>query len=157
MIKLLDGQTLEKQAVSTLRPRSVEIAGQGDVLLQRAVHLQREDRLIVELSLRGQLSQRRLAELVGKPHGTIARRLKRLTTLLRDPLIVGLLEGPCPLERADREIAIGYFLHRRSLRDLATTHGVSAPRISRTLHFVRGWFRGATLRALAEHRLRRGG
>ncbi len=157
MIRLLDGRTLEQQAVSNLRARSQVLAGQGDVLLLRAAHLQREDRLIVELSLRGQLSQRRLAELVGKPHGTIARRLKRLTTLLRDPLIVGLLEGPCPLERADREIAIGYFLHRRSLRDLACAYGVSAPQVSRTLHFVRGWFRGATLRTLAEQRLRHGG
>jgi len=156
MIKLLDGQTLEQLAVSDLRTEARTVSGQAEVLLRRAAHLQREDRLLVEVTLRCHLSQRQLAVLVGKSHGTIARRLKRLTTLLKDPLVVRLLEGPCPLDRADREIAIGYFLHRRSLRDLAQSHQLSVPQISRKLHFVRGWFRGITLRTIAEQRLHRG-
>jgi len=146
MMKLLDNQRLDQQAVSDLRERAGTIAAQGDALLRRADHLPREDRLLIELSLRSQLSQRKLAALVGVPHGTVARRLKKLATRLRDPLVVRLLDGPCPLERTDRELAIGYFVQRRPLRELSQQHHLTTTQVSRRLQFVRGWFRGATMR-----------
>lgn len=156
MIKLLDGQVLEQLAKSDLRSEARTVSGQSEALLRRAAQLEREDRLLVEMSLRCHLSQRRVATLVGRPHGTIARRLKRLTTRLKDPLVVRLLDGPCPLDRADRDIAIGYFLNRRSLRELSVAYRLPVPQVSRKIHFVRGWFRGITLRTIAEQRLVRG-
>src|SRR5437867_10566638 len=107
MIKLLDGQQLDQQAVADLRTRSYVVASQSEVLLQRAAYLPREDQLLIELAVRFQYSQRKVAALVGVPHGTVARRLKRLGTLLRDPLVARLLDGPWPLEPTDREIATG--------------------------------------------------
>src|ERR1700761_8713901 len=145
MTKLLDGNRLTEVDAKNARSQGQIVSHVSEVMLRRASHLAKDDRMMVELRLRGQLSHRRIAKLMELPAGTVARRLKRLGSLLHDPLIVRLLDGPCPLERTDRQIAIGYFLHRRPLRELAVIHRQPLPQISKRLQFVRGWFRGATL------------
>ena len=142
MIKLLDNQTTDRLATAAVpAPRS----STSDTLLRRASHLTRDDQMLIELSVRSGLSYRRISELLEIPSGTISRRLHRLGSLLHDPLIARLIDGPCPLERIDRQIAIGYFLRRESLRDLSLVHRLPPAQIARKIQFVRGWFRGATL------------
>jgi hypothetical protein len=142
MIKLLDNQTLDRHASPAVQsPRT----STSDALLRRAAHLTRDDQMLIELSVRSGLTYRRIGQLLEIPSGTISRRLHRLGSLLHDPLIVRLLDGPCPLDRDDRQIAIGYFLRRESLRDLSLVHRLPPAQIARKIQFVKGWFRGATL------------
>jgi len=150
MFKLLDGQCLDQTAVKDARSTAGAISATNQILLRRADQLSQSDRLLVELYVGCQWTHRRIGERLDIPYSTVARRLRRIGKLLHDPLIIRLIDGPCPLDRADRQIAVGYFLHRRSLRDLAMMHDLSVPAVSRRLQFVRGWFRGATVRKNAE-------
>lgn len=150
MFKLLDGQKLDREATAHSRATAGAIKVDSETVLRRASHLVNPDRMIVELFIRGQCSHRRIGTLLEMPHGTVTRRLRRIGQLLHDPMIVRLLDGPCPLERTDRQIAVGYFLHRRSLRDLAMMHQLSPTHVSQRVQFVRGWFRGASTKNNAE-------
>jgi hypothetical protein len=115
----------------------------ADVLIRRAAYLDPADRLLITTAVATRLSQRRLAELFGQPLGRVARRLKRLGKLLIDPHIAQLLDGPCHLDPADRQIAIGYFLRRQSLKHLAATHQMTPRQVSQRIEFFKGWMKGA--------------
>ncbi len=150
MTKLLDARVLGQLNTTDVRSVSIAVSHRSEAVLRRAENLAKEDQQLVELSLRAQLSHRRIGALMELPPGTVARRLRRIGMLLHDPLIVRLLDGPCPLERTDRQIALGHFLRRQPLRELAMIHRQSVSQISKRLQFVRGWFRGASVRRNAE-------
>ena len=115
----------------------------ADVLIRRAAHLDEADRLLITTAVATRLSQRRLAELFHQPLGTISRRIKRIGKLLTEPHIAQLLDGPCHLEPTDRQIAIGYFLRRQSLKQLARKHQMTPRQVSQRIEFFKGWMKGA--------------
>jgi len=143
MIKLLDNHYHDEHTARSAWAQGRLDADRAELLLRRSEHLAADDRLLIELAIGRQYSHRRIASIVNAPYGTVGRRIKKLITLLADPLVGHLLEGPCPLDRTDRQVAIDYFVHRKPLRELSARYGLSILYISQRLQFVRGWFRGA--------------
>lgn len=142
-MRLIDPQRLSEQAVQHVQEAAKDRAAAIDVILRRAEHLPEPDQLLLELSLRMGYTQRRIARQLGKPAGTISRRLKALGKLLHDPMIIRLLDGPCPLDPNDRQIAVECLLCKHPLREVAQLHQISLAQVHRRLAFVKGWFRGA--------------
>src|SRR4051812_13593373 len=79
-------------------------------LKQRISLLRPEDQVLVELSLSGTASRRRIAELLKRPAGTVTRRLQRLASRLHDPMVLWLLDVGCPLSPQQRQIGVEHFL-----------------------------------------------
>ena len=138
---LVDHRRID-QDFTTQPPRSS--APHRDGLLRRARHLQPQEKLLVELAFKNQLSHRQIAQILHVPAGTISRRLGRVCRLLRDPMILALLENECELPAETRALAIAHFLHRRSAAQLAGQHARSEGEVLRLLEYVRGWYRGVT-------------
>src|SRR4051794_38433568 len=86
-----------------------------DLLKERIELLDRDDQILLELTLSTNVSQRRIAEMLGVEPGTVTRRLQRLSRRLRDPLVVRLLDPRCPLGPDYRQIGVEHFLAGRSV------------------------------------------
>jgi hypothetical protein len=117
-------------------------AAEPDGIWQRVELLRKEDRLIVELALRGGASHRRIAELVGGTPGGISRRLSRLGRRLNDPRVLALLHPQCPLEGQVRQIGVERLLVDCSVAELAKKHALPAGRVRQVLGFIDLWHRG---------------
>src|SRR5205809_873985 len=77
-----------------------------EVLLSRAAFLEREDRSLMDLVFRHNLSLREVGMIVAKPPGTLCRKVQRLCARLRDPMVAALLTEPCDLADELRQIGI---------------------------------------------------
>lgn len=120
--------------------RMTEGASPG--LLGRLGLLEREDRMLLELVLRGRMSRRELASLYRCPAGTVTRRVQRLAARLHDPLVVALCDPKCPLPPEYRQLGLEYFLRGQSIRAMADRHLLRPGQVRQMIEFVRGWGRG---------------
>jgi len=148
---LMDQMYIDRVLSDRPSPRSQAPArgAAGSSLLERARHLEPDEKLLVELAFKNHLSHRQIGQLMKVEAGTITRRLQRICTRLRDPLILSLIDDCArrsthALPEQTRALALGHFLHRKSATELARVYGRSEREISRALDFVRGWYRGVT-------------
>jgi DNA-directed RNA polymerase specialized sigma24 family protein len=139
----LDGVRLDRATASPIRTVAAATDHTEEVLVRRAQFLADDDRKLFIYAVTARLSNRRMAELFGLPVSTVSRRLKKLHRLLTEPHIVHLLEGPCHLEPADRQIAVAYFLHGRTLKELAALHDMRVGQVARRVEYFKGWINGA--------------
>lgn len=130
------------EVATPIRERAAAEDHAADVLVRRAEFLTPDDRQLFTFALTTRLSKRRIAELFGLPLATVSRRLKKLHQLLTDPHIAQLLDGPCPLEPTDRQIAIGFFLRHQSQKRLAEQFDMPAHQVARRIEYFRGWIKG---------------
>jgi hypothetical protein len=146
-MKLLDQRTLDEIHSRPTRELARVREQQAEPVLRRARYLLPEDRLLITAAVEFQWPVRRLAELVHKPLGTVGRRLRRLSELLTDPFLAPILDGQVPLEPENRAIVLGYFLHGRTLKQLAKDHDLSVLQVSRRVEYFKGWIKGAQAKA----------
>jgi DNA-directed RNA polymerase specialized sigma24 family protein len=110
-----------------------------DLLKERIELLDRDDQILLELTLSTNVSQRRIAEMLGVEPGTVTRRLQRLSRRLHDPLVVRLLDPRCPLGPDYRQIGVEHFLAGRSVADIAQRLGRTRASVRMTVENVRAW------------------
>jgi hypothetical protein len=84
--------------------------GQVERLLGRARFLEEQDRRIVEMLAKGNLSRREVAGLVGISASALTRRVQRLAGRLHDPIVVALIEGDKVLPGELRQLGLEHFL-----------------------------------------------
>jgi DNA-directed RNA polymerase specialized sigma24 family protein len=113
-------------------------------LLERSAHLLPDDRRLIELVVKNQLSQRQLAELLDIPAGTVCRRVRKLINRMCDPMVIALLATSNPVPPEHRQLAIEYWLQGQTKLQLAELHQMPLSEVVRMLEFVRGWHRATT-------------
>jgi hypothetical protein len=113
-------------------------------LLARAAVLPTEDRILIELLVRGDTPRRKIAEILKRPPGTISRRIQRLTQRLHNPLVIALFDPRCPLSAEFRQLGVEHFLIGLPARVLAERHRMPITQVRRALITISGWFRGVT-------------
>jgi hypothetical protein len=138
MATIVDNQILDR--VKEVDFRSTPDARR--LMLRRAEFLDRRDQTLVQLVLRGTLSLRDIAGLVGSDAGTVCRRMARLANRLNDPLVVALTDPRCPLPAEHRQLGIEHFVRGIRFRDLVELHRMSPHAVRRMLTFIRGWHKG---------------
>jgi DNA-directed RNA polymerase specialized sigma24 family protein len=131
---------------SAARERVTEATGDSNsALLRRAQFLRDEERLLLELAIRSDLSVRQIGRLKNVPPGTISRRVQRLCARLRDPMVNWLIDpAACTLPPEHRQLAIEHFVQGHSSNELAEKHMMRAARVRQMLDQVRGWHRAIT-------------
>jgi DNA-directed RNA polymerase specialized sigma24 family protein len=142
---MLDNRVLDHvdpDSVSTLR----DAQGMQEAVLRRAAYLDDQDRMLLQLVLRGSISRREMGKLVGVPGGTVSRRVARLSRRLHDPIVVALTDPRCPLASEYRQLGVEHFLRGMSVRELADLHEMSPTQVREVLNFVRGWQKGISQR-----------
>ncbi len=112
-----------------------------DTLLRRAVYLLPDDEALIRTIAQG-ASRRDAAQLMGLAPGTVSRRLHRLITRLRDPLVATLIDNPGDLPPENQQLGIDHYLLKRPLKELAKLHHRSRLEIRETLFELKGWHKG---------------
>jgi DNA-directed RNA polymerase specialized sigma24 family protein len=130
-------------------------AGRELGLEKRISFLPDADQRLLKLSLRGAVTRREAAALLGMSPGTVSRRLKRLMDRLNDPLVVALVDQGQLLPEGYREVGLGYFLRRMSEEEIARATGLSMWEVRRALSYVRGWHGTGDGRDRYKHRKKR--
>jgi hypothetical protein len=119
---------------------------------ERAALLRAEERVLVELAVRGGRSHRQIARLLGRTPGSVTRALQRLGRRLSDPLVLALLHPNCLLEPQERQIGVEYFLCDLTAKQLAAKHQLPEVQVRRILHALKAWHRGAAAAAGEQRR-----
>lgn len=101
-----------------------------ETLLHRATFLQDSDRALIFAYLDLGMSPDDLAHLHRVSAKVIRRRIERLTRMLADPCFVLAMQYSEKLPTPLAALARGYWMHGRTLRELAALH-------SQTLHAIR--------------------
>ncbi|MCY2951343.1 MAG: hypothetical protein NTU53_05110 [Planctomycetota bacterium] len=109
------------------------------MLLRRARFLSAADQSLLKLSLEGEYSVRELGVLFGISAGSVCRRVRRLMTRLRDPVVVALIEFPVDLPEAHRQAGILRLLVGQKTRTIAKEMGQGLGEVRAMLAYVRGW------------------
>ncbi len=109
---------------------------------RRILFLDLADQKLLQLTLKGSLTRRDVAMLVGIAPGTVGRRIRRLLTRLHDPMVAALVESGELLPELHREVGLAFFLRRWTLERIGREYGLSRREIGRMLQYVRGWFGG---------------
>jgi len=109
---------------------------------KRIAWLNPGDRQLLQLSLRGTLSRREMALLMGQSSGSVTRRLRRILERLNDPVVVALVENGKLLPELHQEVGLAYFLRARTIRQIGAEFDVALYQVRRILEYVRGWFGG---------------
>jgi hypothetical protein len=99
-----------------------------------------QDQLLVQMTCQLGLTHRQVGTVLRTSPGTVTRRLHRLLQLLRDPLVVALVQPGCNLAPLHRKVALEHLLHRRSIYAIARRHRISRRRVRRMIEYTRGWF-----------------
>jgi DNA-directed RNA polymerase specialized sigma24 family protein len=115
----------------------------SDALRERIDLLRPNDRLLLELTMRGNYSRRRIGKVLNLEPGSVSRRLRRLIGRLNDPLVSRLLDSRCPLPPDYRQIGVEHFLSGWSTTELAGKHGMTVIQMRQIVQYLRGWSRGA--------------
>src|SRR5206468_7824559 len=99
------GATRAERTGANLGAGRSEDAGE---LFRRARFLMPDDRLLIELAFKNQMSLRQIARATGRPAGSISRRLVRLCARLRDPSVLVIIDPafPVPLSPEHRQLAV---------------------------------------------------
>jgi DNA-directed RNA polymerase specialized sigma subunit len=112
------------------------------VLEDRARFLPPGEKTLVCLYLRGELRNRQMAQLLNVNPSTLCRRVRRWLLRLNDPIVAALIERPTGLSDQQRQIAMGYFLLRKTRRELGREFNLTPFEIAQVISYVRGWCRG---------------
>jgi hypothetical protein len=145
-MRLMDPRTLE-HLPARIRPRLVEA---DPLTLRQLRHLSDKDRLIMELTLESRASRRQLAAALNLAPGNVTRRYHSILRRLRDPLVLSLTSPDCTLPPQHREIGIGRFLHRSTIRQLMREYHLTYGQVKHTLEYIRGWHRGMSDSSLCD-------
>jgi hypothetical protein len=119
-----------------------DAAGQVERVLARARFLGEQDRTIIEMLAKGNLSRREVARLVGISPSSLTRRVQRLASRLHDPIVVALIDGDKVLPPEYRQLGLEHFLQGHGPTKLAEMHRISMWEVRRMLGHIRGWFEG---------------
>lgn len=122
--------------------RAETTPGGPTAIYQRSAYLLKHERAIFQTSLRGDLSRRQLANMIGIPAGTLCRKLNRIARRLDEPMTLALLDPACPLPPDQRALAIQHFVQGQHVRRLAELHNISESRVKSILSYVKGWQKG---------------
>ena len=141
-MRLRDNTALDRMPV---RPKP-DLRDAKSELLERAVMLLPEDRRLIELVVKNQLTQRQLADLLNIPAGTVCRRIRKVVNRLSDPLVIALLAPRTPLPAEHRQLALEHWLQGQTRGKLAEKHQISLTEVHRMLEYVRGWHRATIMR-----------
>jgi DNA-directed RNA polymerase specialized sigma24 family protein len=134
-----DGQVLDR-----FEEAAVPVSGAGarEEMLRRAQWLEEKDRVIVQLWVKGNLTLREMAGVVGLPAGSISRRLARVRERLQDRVVNALLESRAGLPEEFREVGLEYFLTGMALHEIADRHRMPVGEVRRIVQFIKGWQKG---------------
>ena len=127
----------------SLQPRAVR-GDDGSELFRRAKFLLPQDRLLIELAFKNEMSIRQIARATGKPPGSVSRKVMRLCKRLREPTVIVLIDPTLalPLAPEHRQLAIEHLVQGQSARQLAELHEMPVPEVQRMLEYVKGWCKG---------------
>jgi DNA-directed RNA polymerase specialized sigma24 family protein len=142
MTVLLGGLIEQVPTAARERPRQRVGPGISRQVLERARLLLPHERTLLELHLEG-ASLSSIARAMGISSGTACRRLSRIVTRLRNPLIGVLLESHCPLPCEHRQVGIEHFLLGLSARHIAEKHQMNERHVRAILAFLKVWHTGA--------------
>ena len=131
----------ENHAIERFRTRPRD-ADAPEAALARAALLPQNDRILVELALRGRCTRRQIGEMLNLPPGTVTRRLQRLSSRLYDPLVIALLDRHCLLDPNHRQIGVEHFLLGLRVTQLSRQHAMPAGEVRSIITYLRGWHRG---------------
>src|SRR5207249_4016057 len=107
-------------------------------LLKRAAVLPNEDRLLVELLVRGETPRRQIAEILNLTPGTVCRRAQRLCRRLYSPLVIALFDDKCPLPDEYRQLGVEHFLLGMPPRHIAEKHQMTVGQVRHMLTTISG-------------------
>lgn len=71
---------------------------------------------------------------------------------LNDPIVAALIDRPIGLSDEQRQIALQYFLMRKTRRELARDFNLTPFEIARVISYVQGWCIGMKTRTLNSER-----
>lgn len=142
---LVDALRLDRITVE--RERRMEFPPNGLLVHRARVALEPRDRVLVELACEKNLSLRQISAILGRPAGSLSRRLNRLRETLQDPIVAALVDSHCVLTPEYRQLGLEYFAQRREIRELAKARQMTPTQIRAVLNFVRGWYRGVQRRS----------
>jgi DNA-directed RNA polymerase specialized sigma24 family protein len=101
--------------------------------------LEPADRKLLDITLRGRLSRREVAVMLGMDPGTVTRRIHMLLRRLNTRIVGALVEDGALLPELHREVGLAFFLHKWSHRRIARELGLSEYMVRRMIEYVRGW------------------
>ncbi len=107
-------------------------------VLQRIKLLDEKDRSLVELHLSG-ASLNSAGRALGLSSGTAWRRLQRVMSRVRHPLVGALLDEHCTLPHEHRYVGVEYFLQGRPARHSAERHQMNERHVKSILAFLKLW------------------
>lgn len=137
--RLLAGAT-QQMTVTQRGPADSLVASLAALrAIKWARHLPETDQCLLALDQTGRHSCRKIAELVGMHPGTVVRRLKRLRGMLKDPVVVALMDDPAELSVEYRQIGVARWLHRRPLTWIARQFGLTRTEVATILKLLEDW------------------
>jgi DNA-directed RNA polymerase specialized sigma24 family protein len=135
----LDAQVLDHFEETGVQAGSANVR---EEMLRRAQWLDERDRALVQLSVKGNLTLREMAGVVGLPAGSISRRLARVRARLQDRVVNALLDSRAGLPKEFREVGLEYFLTGMPLYEIADRHRMPIGQVRRIVQFIKGWQKG---------------
>lgn len=137
--------TINPQALDHLSDRVItHRPPPGADLLRRRRWLRDEDRVLLELAYEHGMSLRQIGVLFKLSPGSVTRRLQRLGSLLRDPLVMALADADGELPENYQAVGVAYFIHRRPIEQIARLHSITVRQVIARIEYIRGWHRGIT-------------
>ncbi len=98
---------------------------QVDVIVRRAVWLDKPDCELVLAMFRDGRSATALSDLVGTPPRSLRRHIKQLVQRLNDPCVAYVVAHQAQWSRSKRAIARSIYIQGRSMRETADELGIS--------------------------------
>lgn len=122
-----------------VQTRGFERVSIGAGVEKRILYLDLADQKLLQLTLKGTLTRREVAMLMGVAPGTVGRRIGRMMTRLHDPMVAALVESGKLLPELHQEVGLAHFLRRWPLDRIGREYGLNPREVGRMLQYVRGW------------------
>lgn len=108
-------------------------------LQKRMKFLEPADRKLLEITYEGRLTRREVGMVMGLDAGSVTRRVNTLLGRLDTPIVRALVEDGDFLPELHREVALAFFLHRRSIRWISRELDLSQYAVRGMITYVRTW------------------
>lgn len=129
--------------VGKVRPRHRD---QTDMLRRRLALLSGTDKVLMTMYLENGNSFRQIARVRGVNETSVARRVHKITTRLRDSEYIACMRNRAKLTTDQMAIAKDFFLMGLPMSKIAVKRGSSVHRVRRALIEIRGLISGAEKR-----------
>ena len=122
-----------------VKPR--DLSDFGLALAKRSAYLSAADQTLLKLVLRGAVSRRSMALVLGKTPGTITRKLRRLMNRLHDKRVVRLIDEGQLLPEHCREIGLRSMLRGETIATIGREMKLAPWRVKVLRRYVSEWLK----------------